>query len=97
MRLCFTPRAERDLESIGDLIAQDSPARTLSFIRDLRLQCLRIARHPAPYRLRTELGAGVRACAHGHYLIVFEDVDGMLTIIRVLHGARNLVSLFEPD
>ena len=32
----FTADAETDLERIGDHIAQDSPARALAFIQELR-------------------------------------------------------------
>lgn len=58
MRLAFTPLAEEDLEAIADYIAMDSPVRALSFVRELRAQCQRIARNPSGYRLRPELGDG---------------------------------------
>jgi toxin ParE1/3/4 len=48
----FTPLAEADLEQIGDYIAQDSPRRALSFIRELRDQCRKIAAAPLSYRER---------------------------------------------
>ena len=36
MRLLITPLAEQDLETIADYIANDNPARALSFVRELR-------------------------------------------------------------
>ncbi|MGD7268361.1 type II toxin-antitoxin system RelE/ParE family toxin, partial [Ralstonia pseudosolanacearum] len=42
MRLAITPLAEQDLESIADYIAQDNPARAVTFVRDLREQCQRL-------------------------------------------------------
>jgi toxin ParE1/3/4 len=66
MRVWFTPMAERDLESIGDYIASDNPRRAITFVRELQQQCHRIALNPSGYRMRPELGQGVRSCAHGN-------------------------------
>lgn len=97
MGLRFTPLAEQDLESIADHIAADNPRRAISFVRELRLQCQRVAFNPPGYRRRPELGAGIRSCAHGHYVIFFEASNNDVTVIRVLHGARDLPELFRPD
>lgn len=68
MRLTLTPLAEQDLEAIGDYIAADNLNRAVSFIRELRTQCQRIAANPAGYRLRPELGDDIRSCARGNYI-----------------------------
>ncbi|MCC5862845.1 MAG: type II toxin-antitoxin system RelE/ParE family toxin [Gammaproteobacteria bacterium] len=47
MRLTLTPLAEQDLEAIGDYIAGDNPIPAVSFIRELRDQCHRIAANPS--------------------------------------------------
>ena len=73
--LVFTPRAERDLEAIGDYIAKDSHRRALSFVRELRAQCVKITNAPHGYRIRPELGEEIRSCAHGRYLIYFVIAD----------------------
>lgn len=69
MRLEFRPQAERDLESMGDYIAQDNPRRALTFLRELRAPCHKILLAPQGYRLRPDLGEGIRSCAHGNYVI----------------------------
>jgi len=46
MSLTFTPLAEQDLDAIGDYIAAENPTRAVSFIRELRAQCQRIAANP---------------------------------------------------
>ncbi|WP_257645736.1 type II toxin-antitoxin system RelE/ParE family toxin [Ottowia beijingensis] len=71
MRLGFTPLAEQDLVSIADYIATDNPRRAASFVRELRQQCERIKRNPTGYRLRPELGEGIRSCAHGRYMVFY--------------------------
>lgn len=60
MRLAITPLAEQDLESIADYIAQDNPARAVTFIHELRGQCQRLVLNPSGYRLRPELGDDIR-------------------------------------
>ena len=46
MRAHFTPQAEIDLEEVGDYIALDNPRRAVSFIREIRQHCERIADGP---------------------------------------------------
>jgi toxin ParE1/3/4 len=90
MRLALTQLAEQDLEAIGDRIATDNPVRALSFVRELRAQCQRIALNPPGYPLRPELGDGIRSCAHGRYVVFFECDADVVVIVRILHGARDL-------
>ena len=93
MRLLITRLAEQDLEEIGDHIAQDNPQRAVSFVLELQTQCQKICINPFGYRLRSDLSDGLRSCAHGNYVIFFESSDDQVTIIRVLHGARDLPEL----
>ncbi|HEX3411917.1 MAG TPA: type II toxin-antitoxin system RelE/ParE family toxin [Stellaceae bacterium] len=89
-RLVFSPRAEADLEEIGDYIARDDPARAISFLDELRAHCDHIAATPASYPAREDLAAGLRMAVHGRYLVLFRsDLDGV-RIERIVHGARRL-------
>ena len=97
MRLNFTPLAEQDLEAIADYIAVDNPVRALSFVRELRAQCQRITLNPPGYRLRPELGEGIRSCAHGNYVIFFESDLDAVVILRILHGARDIRAVLGAD
>ena len=90
MRAYFTPQAEIDLEEVGDHIALDNPRRAISFIREIRQHCEKIADGSHHYAVRPDLGDTIRICAHGNYLIVFEPFDDGALILRVLHGARNV-------
>lgn len=89
-RPILSPRAEADLEEIGDYIARDNPRRALTFVAELQQRCRRIADAPASFPLREELGPGVRMALHGRYLIFFREVPEGVRIERVLHGARLL-------
>lgn len=97
MRLFFSPLAEQDLEDIADYIAADNPARALSFVQELREQCERISANPLGYRLRPEFGEDIRSCAHGRYAIFFISGSDGVTVVCILHGARDFPSIFDPD
>ncbi|MFM8354254.1 MAG: type II toxin-antitoxin system RelE/ParE family toxin [Gammaproteobacteria bacterium] len=90
MGVLFTPRAEMDLEEIGDYIAQDNPARALTFIQEIRAQCQKIGKSPLAYRARPELGDEIRSCPFGNYVILFCPQALDVLIVRVLHGAMDL-------
>lgn len=89
-RLVFSPRAERDLEEIGDYIARSNPARALSFLNELRTRCDRIAANPGAYLAREDLAPGLRMAVHRRYLIFFRAAADHVRIERILHGARRL-------
>lgn len=91
VRPLFTPAARDDLREIGDYIGQDNPGRALTFVRELREHCRRLAAQPRLHRLREEFGPGVRGTVHGAYLILYTHRDdGSVVIERVVHGARDL-------
>ena len=96
MRLELSPLAEADLEAIGDYIALDSPGNALRFIQDLRDHCRKITKAPMAYVARPELGAGLRSCAHGRYVIFFRPSDAIVRIERILHGALDIRSELIP-
>ena len=95
MRVDISPLAERDLEAIGDYIADDNPPRALSFVAELRTLCAKIAKGPQAYRARPELGEAIRSCAYGNYVIFFTATKARLTIVRVLHGAMDIAAHFR--
>lgn len=90
MKVRFSAKAEIDLIEIADYIALDSPARALAFVRELRGACQRIGRMPTGYRLRPELGVGIRSTAVKSHVVFFAVVHGEALIARVLHGARDI-------
>jgi len=97
MHLLVTPLAAHDLEEIGDHIARDNPLRAASFIAELRAQCEKLCLNPAGYRRRSELSDGLRSCPHGNYVIFFESTADQVTVVRILHGARDLPQAFDPS
>jgi len=59
-RLLLSPRAQLDLEEIGDYIARNNPARAISFLDELKARCERILEMPTAYPARDDFGVGIR-------------------------------------
>jgi plasmid stabilization system protein ParE len=95
MRLEFSRWVESDLENIGDYIAQDNPARAVSFIREIRSKIVQIGRQPLLHQLRPEIGEGTRLAVVGRYVLLFRIVDETVRIERVVFGGRDLTALFQ--
>jgi toxin ParE1/3/4 len=93
MHLEFSPLAQIDLETIGDYIAEDSPANALRFVEGLRTQCEKITRAPSVYVARPEFADGLRSCAHGRYIIFFRLTTDVVRIVRILHSAMDVYSI----
>jgi toxin ParE1/3/4 len=87
-------QVESDLEDIADYIGKDNPERALSFVREIRSRFTQIAERPLSFPLHEEWEAGLRSAVHGRYHILFAVLDETVRIIRVIHAARDIDSLF---
>jgi toxin ParE1/3/4 len=88
-------QAEMDLAEITDFIARDNPARAFKFEEELVEHARKIERAPFAYVERSELGTGLRSCAHGAYVIFFTVNDQAARIERILHSARDLAQILK--
>jgi toxin ParE1/3/4 len=93
----FTRASESDLEEIGDRIAELSPRRAVTFVRELRRRSEQIALFPKAGAPRPQWGADIRIAVHGKYVIVHRSRDEMVQILRIVHGARDLDALFTEE
>ena len=91
------------METTGDYIARDNPARALSFLQELRSKCLGLADMPERFPLVPRYEAtGVRRRGHGDYLIFYRVETGKVIILHILHGELQYDPLFlliadKPD
>ncbi len=98
MKVVFSPKAENDLESIGDTIASDNPRRAVTFIHEIRSHCHTLSSTPEAAPKRDDIAQGIRMLAHGNYLMFYRIIETEIRIERVLHGARDLSALIgEPQ
>ncbi|BBE35668.1 type II toxin-antitoxin system RelE/ParE family toxin [Sphingosinicella microcystinivorans] len=94
----LSAEAEYDLETIGDYIARDNPARALSFLEELRSKCSDLVDMPKRFPLVPRYEAtGVRRRGHGDYLIFYRVEPERVIVIHILHGAQNYNTILFPS
>ena len=79
-----------DLDDIWDFIAQDDPDAADRFIETLHETCSLIFSMPRAGRYRPELARGLRSFSHGAYVIFYVIEGDILTIVRIIHGSRDI-------
>lgn len=82
-------RARADLREIGDFIADGDPKRAVSFVAELRAQCLSLSRTPLQGRPAPEIAPDVRILVFRSYLVLHRVRDDAVLIDRVIHSARD--------
>ena len=98
MKVVFSRNAERDLEAIGDWIAQDNPTRPVSFVAELVKSCKSIGKAPRGFPLvDRSRDLRLRRRVHGDYLIFYDVGTTSVEILHVLHGARDYAQIIFPS
>jgi toxin ParE1/3/4 len=90
VKVAFSPAAQADLMDIAIFIAQDNPARALTFVDELEEKCDALGSAPGIGTSRPELGEGIRMLPHGRYLIFYREVSRGLRVERIMHGSRDI-------
>jgi toxin ParE1/3/4 len=94
-RIRTTVHAEADIRSIAQWIARDSTLAAAKWIDDLDFEFAKIAETPGMGTDRSELRPKLRSVAFGNYLLFFKSSRERVTIVRVIHGARDYARLFH--
>ena len=91
LRLVFTEQARADLLEAWLFIAGDNPAAADKVLDTLEHEAKLLLLQPLMGRARPELGSAVRSWPSATPYVVFYEVDGSeLTVLRVLHHARDV-------
>ncbi len=56
-----------------------------------------MATQPMMGRARDELALGVRSFPFGRYVVFYVPLDDGIDVVRVLHGARDIDAVFNPE
>jgi toxin ParE1/3/4 len=96
-RVRKTPSADAEIRSIMLWIARDNPSAALKWARDLDEKLRKLAEMPGSGTDRKDLRPGVRSSPFGNYLVFFKPARDGITVIRVLHGARDYTRFSKPD
>jgi toxin ParE1/3/4 len=92
----LTPQAARDLGDIHDYVARDSSAAAARFVDELERRCELLADFPEMGARLNVRPPGLRSFTVGRYLIFYRPASDGIHVIRFLHGARDLGSIFRP-
>ena len=87
--------AENDLDAIWLYIANDSPVNADRFL-DRLVAALTTTLSTAPLagRARDEFGLGLRSFPVESYIAFYRARDEVVEIVRIIHGARDLGTIF---
>lgn len=94
-RILRRPLAAADIADIWDYIAEDSPAQADAWVDRLDSKLKLLANHPLMGRAREELFEGMRSLPIGRYVIFYVPLDDGIDLVRVLHSARDIDTLFD--
>jgi plasmid stabilization system protein ParE len=98
VKVILSLEARDDLTQIGDHIAETNLNRARSFVRELVEAADGIGRMPRAFQQVPRYARlGVRRRVHGAYLIFYRVDQGGVSILRILHGARDYERLLFPD
>jgi toxin ParE1/3/4 len=97
-QIIFTEAASRDLDEIGDYVDRMAgPAVAKRLVDDVIKAAETLRTMPTRQRERTELRAGLRSVSVSDYMIFYRVRDDTVSIVRVLHGSRNITAKLFPS
>lgn len=92
-----TAASRKDYFEIFFYIARDNIDAAERTLRRFDEKIELIASMPGIGTDRAELRSGVRSYPVGNYLIFYRVIDGGIEVLRVIHGARDLRRIFNPE
>jgi toxin ParE1/3/4 len=76
-------------------VAEDDPDAADRLLASFDRKLYEILDHPGLGRPREELGRGFRSVPVGHYLLFYRQRGDDIELLRVIHGQRDLPSVFS--
>lgn len=89
--------ANGDLEEIAYTIEKENPGAAMRMLVRFEATFEQLAHMPRMGRARPEYGEGLRTFPLGPYIIVYHIDDDQVTIVRVIHGSRDIRAMFDEE
>jgi toxin ParE1/3/4 len=86
--------AEADLIDIWVFVAQHHAEAADRLVEQLHEKCQFLANSPKVGRQRPELDPSIRSFAVGNYVIFYRESLKGIEVARLIHGRRDIPSLF---
>jgi toxin ParE1/3/4 len=94
----ITAEAQKDLQELGDYWIVYGDALVKRRLGEIKRKILQLGDFPGLGRSREDLSPGLRSIAVRDILILYRSLEGLVLIVRVMQGSRNLKQIFEdPD
>lgn len=87
--------AEEDLKGIWAYIAEHNPGAANNLIKEIIRRFAILRDHPHMGREQDKLLVNLRSFVVKNYVIFYQPIEGGIEILRILHGSRNIESIFE--
>jgi toxin ParE1/3/4 len=92
-----TPKAESDLEEILEFLRRDDPAVAERYATAFYDKREALAQFPEIGRSRPEIAPNLRGTLVKSYVIFYRFEGGVVQILRILHGERDLRSIMQAE
>jgi toxin ParE1/3/4 len=86
--------AENDLIEIWRYIAEDDQEAATRVLHSLDAKFHLLAGNSKLGPARPDIAPGLRYFVDGNYLILYREVSKGIEVVRVVHGARSLKTIF---
>jgi len=89
-----SPEAAEDLLEIWQYIADENEAAADKLLTEIDTASKMLAQNPKAGRERPELVPRLLSFPVGRYILFYRPTDDGVEIVRVLHGSRDIDSIF---
>lgn len=96
-RFSLLREAENDLIEIWQYIAEDDQDAATRVLHSLDAKFHLLARNSKLGPARADIAPDLRYFIDGNYLILYRETSEGIEVVRVVHGARSLKTLFSVD
>jgi toxin ParE1/3/4 len=87
--------AKEDLIKIWEYAAEHNPEAANKLIKEITGKFASLRDYPNMGREQSRLLVNLRSCVVRDYFIFYQPFDDGIEILRVLHGSRDIESIFE--
>jgi toxin ParE1/3/4 len=95
MRVFVSDAAHMDLLQAYSYLRERNPAAAESFANEINRKLGNLSRYPFIGRPRPSLRPGLRSILAGAHVIFYSVDEDTITIMRVLHGRRDIDKEFQ--
>ena len=93
-RFRLTREAKSDVRAVWAYVARDNPPAADRVLDTLYGKFALLAQQSLLGEDRDELGPGIRGFVVGNYLVAYRPLPDGIEVVRVVHSARDISTLF---